>query len=404
MDDKELLEQLARGPLTRNGFDEALRRKIHDRIDNPKRRSVRFWNRPWARASFALTLMLIVGLGLWSWQISPLSEANQADQLSTQSTHTTGEASASIAANTELRSAMLIGLRTDQAAVDGYSRSSYRTILVTPEDKQLTVVADGPGLYMPFGQKFWKVDAVTDQVNKGVQTLVSAPADQAGEFILRSESTSTPPLTEKLLFAGNRFVSIMQMTTAQTEGRTISASHLWVNEVSDLTLAKREGNSNVLKELHYTFHDSMGLENPKQPIEEWVITRDRGVWIAQQPSEPIENRKEVSMSSLLQIPTPLTEMATGPDLLTLPWEEITAIEQNAKDAYTSPAEDIVAIVVDGGIHLYPYKLLEEDGKPLKLETAANETIVMVHWALNGYVASWKKQLSGWIPPTASPGL
>jgi hypothetical protein len=43
-------------------------------------------------------------------------------------------------------------------------------------------------------------------------------------------------------------------------------------------------------------------------------------------------------------------------------------------------------------------------KPLKIQTDANEKIIMVQWALNSYIDSWSKQLNKWIQPTKSAGL
>lgn len=414
MNDKELFEQLARGPLTRNGFDESLRRKIHERIEHPKRKPNRFWSLPWFRLSLALTFVLIIGLGIWAWKDSLLGEGNQEAKFSVQNVNDTAVASSdSIAEVQTLRSAMLIGLRTDNEK--GILNSSYRTILVAPEDNELKVVADGPGIYMPFKQKFWKIDTYTDET--GLQQLVSAPADQATGISVEERASDLGMFNETLLFAGNRYVSIVAYNPSLSFKPN---AQLWVNEVENLTFMKRSEDqffvqntqSKIEDVMDLKFSESSATKSSEADSVQWAIMREQGAWVAKETipfpnggvSYAPNNSERVEIPELREKAIPLPNEVTGPDELTLPWDKITMLERGAKDAFTSPTEDIVAIVVEEGLHLYPYTLTAVNRNPLILPLAPNESIVMVQWAQDNYVDLWNKQLSGWIPPTTPPSL
>lgn len=404
MDDKELFEQLSRGPLTRNGFDDALKKKIHERIDNPKRKATRFWNLILGRASIALSVVLIFLYGVWTWNEFNRSEHNQAAKQEGPAPAATEQAAASGLEDNTIDSAMLIGLRRDiSSSEQGGPVSTYRTVLVVPVGKELSVVAEGSGIYMPFKQQFWKIIPVPNERGQGGQTLAAYPADEAGGAAPVA-SSSTTPVTEKLLFAGNRYVSIEQTITVSLEDGAVNESKAWVNEVKHLAPDVREGNPDVLERLHYSLSDVLGVEDKGSIIDEWAILRAQGKWVAIQPTDTVNSSDAGSMYDLNQITTPLTKQVTGPDILALHWDEITKIAPNAEDAFTSTTEDILAVVLPESIDLYPYKLSKNLMKPLKISTAPNETIIMVQWAEANYVELWRKQLSKWIPPTDTPSL
>lgn len=406
MDDKELQEQLARGPLIRNGFDDTLRRKIHDRIENPRRRTTRFWHLPIGKASIAFSIVLVVILGVWSLNKADLRNTSNEDQASSQATKLTDQSSTPAGEADMLNSAMLIGLRNDitEASEREAPTSTYRTLLVVPQDNVLTIAAEGPGIYMPFNQEFWRISTVSDGSEQGAQTLVAAPADEA-QVPTAIERNKTPlRASEKLLFAGNRYVSILQTTTVDEKGNSNSETSFLVNEVEHLDWEARQKSPAMLVKQRYTLAEVLDLEASGSDIEEWTIARMKGKWTAMQPSAAASLSNTASVTHLQPVSIPLTSKATGPDTLALDWDEVTSIEPAAEDAFTSSTEDILAVVLDNRIDLYPYKLPKEQMKPLRIKILPNESIVMVQWAQDGYIEAWKSWLSDWIPPTSSPRL
>jgi hypothetical protein len=407
MDDKELFEQLARGPLTRSGFDDSLREKIHKRIDNPKRRSIRLWYGNWRKTSSAFLLLLVVLFGVWTWDPFSFKESdeNKLLQMSEQTSSLTVQSANSELQNETPRSGILIGLRKDITAPNGSTTSStYRTILVIPQDKVLVIAASGPGIYMPYNQTFWRIDAVPDALGKGLQRIEASPAGRLVEDVPLETPPSSLRRSERLLFAGNRFVSIEQSTMVTELGESVKQTDVWVNNVEQLLPTLRNKNNDTLLDLHYTLAAALGLDQNGSDIEEWTIDRVPGKWVAKQPSQTSSILNTMSDLDLQQIDVPLTEYVLSHDTLALGWDEIHAIEPSATDAFTSPTEDILAVVVDKGIEVYPYKMMHERMKPLRIQTDTNETIIMVQWAMNSYIDSWTKQLNKWIQPTKSTGL
>jgi hypothetical protein len=298
----------------------------------------------------------------------------------------------------------LIGLRKDISATsEGGPGSTYRTVLVVPQEKELVVAASGPGIWMPYKQSFWKIDAVPDGMGKGMQTIEAIPASKQQEFI-QLKSSSPLRRSEKLLYAGNQFVSILQTTTVSEDGQNVNQSDVWVNKVENLAPLTRVEKMNVIQESHDTLSVALGIDLTVADINEWAITRMPGKWVAKQPSSSVIASNASSGMDLQEIGIPLNSNVLSHDTLALTWDDIYKLEPTAKDAFTSPTQDILAVVVEGSINLYPYKLAQGDIKPLKLQTAPNETIIMVQWAINSWTDTWKKQLSKWIPPTVPAGL
>jgi hypothetical protein len=403
MDDKELFEQLARGPLTRNGFDESLRKKIHERIDNPKKQTPRFWNLRWGRVS-AVFMVVVILLGVWTWREISTGGFGDLTKLSGQASISSEQSYETKTAIEYPHSAILIGLRKDiSVSEEGGPGSTYRTVLVVPQEKELVVAASGAGIWMPYKQSFWNIDAIPDGMGKGMQTIEAIPANKQQEFI-QIKSSSPLRRSEKLLYAGNQFVSILQTTSVSEDGQNVNESDVWVNKVENLAPLTRVEKMNVLQESHDTLSAALGIDLTGAEINEWAIARVPGKWVAKQPSPSVSVSKAVSVTDLQEVGIPLNSNVLSHDTLALTWDDIYKVEPSAKDAFTSPAKDILAVVVEGGIVLYPYKLAQGDIKPLKLQTAPNETIIMVQWAIDSYIDSWKQQLSKWIPPTEPAGL
>ncbi|MCD9021115.1 hypothetical protein [Cohnella silvisoli] len=398
MDDKELFEQLARGPLTRNGFDESLRRKINERLDNPKQRTNRAWFLRWNRVSAAFLLVIVLLVGVWSWREYPFDgDGNKGlnpEQSSALHETVTGDIK-----DVMPHSAVVIGLRDD--GDQGASGSTYRTVLVAPQDNELALIGSGPGIWMPYKTKFWKIDAVPDSLGKGTQTLEASPAARLMKAAVSEEKLPSLRRTEKLLYAGNRFVSILQTTNVNQEGVAVDQSQAWVNEVAVLEPAMRVKSKNILEESHFPLSKALGTNEAGTDIDQWAIVRESAAWVAK---KSIDSPRIVSAADIQKwqtIPVQLTSDIVKDEPLALTWGEVLKLETTATDAFTSQDEDIVAIVTNDSIKLYPYKL--PDAKPVTIPINSNESVVMVQWATQQkYVDNWPQMLRPWFTTTANP--
>ncbi len=391
MDDKELREHLARGPLVKNGFDEALRRRIHEQIDNPRRRTRRFWA-PAARLGGAFVVLFAVIAGAWLWQAQSNGDSLAEDMKLENTQDASPTASAQTTMTTEPpRSAMLIGLRKD---VPSKQASTYRTVLVTPEDGELRMNASLEGIYMPYKLKFYRLDAIGGSQSSGSQMITSVAAGEALPEVIATDSAYRT--NEKLLFAGNKYVSLLQTTTDAATGD--STSRVWVKDIEQLAPVIREQTDVNKDEPHYELTQLVPLSSTIS--DEWTIARQTGHWVGKIPGKSETSDQLLSDIALTTpIGTQLPTEVSSYDTLWLNWDDIRAKVPTAIDAYTSPTEDVLAVQTADAIRISAYRMKEEDMKPLTIKLEDGESIVMVQWAQDGYVNNWKTMLGQWIGTT-----
>ncbi|MFC5403764.1 hypothetical protein [Cohnella soli] len=381
MDDKELFEQLARGPLNRNGFDESMKRRINDSLDRPAgaRRGARFWPLRWPALGFSLLLALVIGAGVWGLNAG----IGQRDNLS-ESTPEPVETSAASSAqpvDPTPHSAVAIGLRQDGNAPD--SPSTYRTIVVAPENGKLTYVRSGEGIWMPYKTTFWKIESRT----------VSAPSSQllvalkSGISDAKAANTSVAGRSEKLLYAGSRFVSIMQTSADGT-------SRAFVNQVTDLDPKVRETDPETLANTEYSFAAALGDAANGQDAEEWAIAREEKKWVAKKPAgdraAAVSDWTTISVELNSDFAKDLPLAVSGLQL-----------DRNAADAYISKDGDTAVIVSNNRIQVVPYRLSLAEQQPAELTLRPNESVVMVQWATQAkYVDNWKQMFDKWFAASA----
>lgn len=397
-DDKDLFEQLARGPLTRNGFNDTLRKKIHDSIDKPKKRSTGF--RPFKSLSAGAAFMFLIGilLGVWIWKGTPFGFLQTTGEADTAASSASGALFSGNTGVEQPRSAILIGLRKDDASS---GRSTYRTVLIVPQDGKLTVAADGPGIWMPYKKKFWTINNVPYLTEKGTQILIAEPYPFAASSTYLENS---PQLirNEKLLYAGNRYVSVSQSINDSADGNKRDKTFLRVKEIEQLRTSERRKELLSSRQANITLSEVAGTDRVPAGVDQWTIARVPGKWVAMQPAVESDGGRGDSQTDWTQVGVTLSSAVLSHDTLSLRWDDIYSIERSARDAFTSPTEDLAAIVSDRSIDIYPYRMKDFRKKALKLPVDPAETIVMVQWATSSYVDSWKQELGKRIPPTTVP--
>lgn len=426
--DNELKNKLAEGPLTEEGFSDSLRQRIEARIDEDSIR-MKPWN-PWlgiACTLLAVTAMLLLFDGQ---RLTSLLHINQpAFEEHTQ--HAGVKQPENDHWESPIRSALLLGLRTDPPATEGRQESStYRTVLIAPENHRLQKTAEGEGILMPYKMDFWRLsDQRLMNGEKESWRITAAKAAMKPKIetaMAYADSHAKPlKLSEKLLFAGNRYITIAQ--TVQTQdpitGNPVKYEYVWVKELLHIASPKREISLTPLKEPHVSLRGLLAAYAepiiqdlqptlPAQPGEtesaggapdpsgeSWTIVRKQGQWIAQLADYgSAKNLTGTLGYRLKDVPIELPVSVVSHDNLAVSWNEIKRLQPSAVDVFTSPKHDFVAVVTDRSIIIYPYidRLIPSQLMTMPLQ--ANESIVMAQWATDQYVESWKRQVKALLEP------
>ncbi len=393
MDDKDLFEQLRSGPFSRSGFDENLRRKINDNLDNPRRGAKRpsFLRLSVIGASFLFIAAVVVAI----WAREGFNDVKKAEELAIP----TEQASSSAAADEEdeknriPHSAVVIGLRKDEAN----ARSSYRTIVVAPENDRLKEIGSGEGIWMPYGQDFWQIEAVDDPLGKGDQELIAHLKGVKAKEIGK-QAASSLRRTEKLLYAGDHYVTILQTTNVDPEGKSAARSEVLVNLLPTLAPANRAANPDALAAENVSLNEALGVDIPSGQVERWAVVRENNAWVAKQAvrASGTFNVEQVRQWPTVDVSLEGTNVVKDKPLA-LDWADVQRLAPDAVDAFTSQDGDVALIVSDDRIQLVPYRLPESERSPVTVEIDENESVVMVQWAIQAqYVETWKKWFGEWF--------
>jgi len=398
MDDKDLFEQLRSGPLPRNGFDDALRRKINENLDNSRRGTKRpsFLRFSAVGASFLVVVGVVVAV--WSWNGFGGREAEKLSEPTEQASPSQSQAQSELGDPTP-HSAVVIGLRKDYA---GDERSSYRTLVVAAENERLTQIGTGEGIWMPYKTTFYKIEPVDDSLGKGTQKLI---ANKRGKRAESSGGESSPGerRTEKLLYAGDKYVSVLETTNADAKGQTVEESRVIVNLLPSLEETARAGNGFAsLDAANVSLGAALGTETEETDVDRWTVARENNAWVAKRGESDGGLIRDEDIPAWPTIGIPLERTPVVKDEpLAISWADVRKFEPNATDAYTSQDEDIAMIVSDGKLTFVPYRLPEAERTPMTVDLEAGETVVMVQWAIQeNYAKNWRNWFREWFAPSA----
>ncbi|MFC4302885.1 hypothetical protein [Cohnella boryungensis] len=394
MDDKELFEQLRSGPLPRTGFDEELRRRINSNLDNPRRgqKKAPFLRMGILGASFLILAVLAVGL--WRWE-GIRSGQEQRLSLPTESALSSGTNANDEVIDPVPHSAVVIGLRKDET---DSLRSSYRTIVVAPEDNRLQVVGSGTGIWMPYGINFWQIEAIDDEFGNGGQRLIANKEGKSSGISAGRTKAEASTRTEKLLYAGDHYVSILETTQVNEKGVSRYKSRVHVNLLTTLTAKNRAANVEALELENIPLYKALSSNDPMANVDQWAVAREGNAWVAKQfvPSTDLIQVTDVRKWPNAQVHLEQTDVVKEP-VLPIAWDDVLRLEPTAVDAFASPDQDVAIFVTPDRLQVVPYQLPEDEREAVSVDLQSGESVVMVQWAIQQkYVDNWKKMFGEWF--------
>lgn len=423
--------ELQQAPFNRQGFTDRLRQQIESELDRhtarkPIFRRLSTFAFTLCGAALALSLLFLLPDSLAVPATSPPSEDRPSD----------GDSAAVMKANaaesslSPLSSALLIGFRQDHEAGAGVRNgapsiptSTYRTLLIAPNcSGKLAVAAEGPGILMPYRQWFWKIDAVNRETYSGTyHYLIARQADQP----MKPDTFSDDPSlmlrhSEKLMYASNQYVSVAETESAvmgdsPAEYKRISVkkvTQLGMNRVTNFAANKKDANRVTLQDVYGSEAGEVltGMLRNRSAAgnssalsgDSWTIRRKPGHWMAAAAETFVMPNNQGEGYELWDFSLPLPETATSFDTLGLTWSDILKAQPKAKDALTSPIEDIAAVFSGNWLYVYAYSKPLDRGPLLAVQLQPDETMVMAQWATGGYVEEWVHKARTYLKP--APGL
>jgi hypothetical protein len=420
--DEELKTGLANGPLSRHGFSEKLKKRIEERVEEQKK-GPKKWMPLFSGISAAALIAAAVLLTV-DWQHLFVDKAAGVNENVTAvrdqaSLHTVPLGQEAV----QIRSAVLIGLREDHAATGSHlSYSTYRTLLLAADQGVLRKIAEGDGIFMPYKMDFMRILPQSRSINSNeeLQTLNAFLAVGGTRIPAQAPVPDKPAkLSEKLLFAGNRYLALSQTIRQKNQGKDAQYDYVWVKELPDLSPPRTQDTLTPVRDPHVSLSKLYGeaVQNPlravraaapqepgaltasSEPVrvdengESWAILRKQGEWVPQLASYRIGRSDPGTYRyELHDVPLKLPDSVVSHDRLSANWNEIRQVRPDAKDAFSSPNKEMLGIVTDREIVVYPLRGQLIPTPLLSLGLSPEESIVMIQWAVDEpYVKLWKQR-------------
>jgi hypothetical protein len=375
----ELNRELASGPLKRKGFTDELRLKIEQRVDEQAQR-----RKPWiAKAvSVCAASVAVAAFAMLMLVSDSFRDKNKTDlALESTDVHNTTMAEISAPANESFRSGLLIGLRSDDR------ETTYRTLYIAPKDNGPAVVAQGSGILVPYKRDFWRIESLhyetqTDKYDFFVAKPAEARSTEARRIaptLFKDDPNVRQLHSEKILFAANQYVSIGETDETVVNGtRAVTANRAWTTTIPELTATRKPVTLNDVFESRIASYE--------YTTDEWIVARNEGKWVPMvaYPGPVAEQYG----SSFRIVDAQLPESVVNHDEPCCSWSEIGSLFPGAKDAFSSPEQDMTVVSVGDALLVYgsPDRLSVPPALSIKLKP--KETVVMAQWATDHYVQEW----------------
>lgn len=229
--------------------------------------------------------------------------------------------------------------------------------------------------------------------------------------------------TEWPLYIGNKYICIMN-DYYETGGGTYKGGHNDIKMLDISGLGKietrektkklydflegdvKESLVKYVKDNNSKFGnkpDDNTLTNVKRKfdLDNLALARNNGKWIIQIPLYEAyvhegNGSNFYSAVDFVNFECKLPGTLISHDNLCVAWKKIKEKIPGAKDAVSSPEEDLLAVLTTNELLIFAEPEVNLDKPSLRINVDKGTTIVSVQWATGNYVKQWDKQLGGYL--------
>ncbi|MGH4051260.1 MAG: hypothetical protein ACREVX_07890 [Clostridium sp.] len=348
----------------------------------------------------------------------------------------------------KINSGLLIGLSKENE-INDIKRipNDYRTLWIYEDNEKITCKQKENEIIAPYKDSFYKIgnnkfimsDPISDSENQpddiynefytyyNFSNIVSHPASKSMSDLFTPDTFRKKYLnqeegylggfyilqTQWLYYVGNNYASIMT-SNFDTGGGSYKKSYddfkiYEIGNLSDLdgidkskTLFNLLDKSEQLKIKGYSQKYNKNISSDELLRVDQLIDsnnlqlfRKEGKWQVSIPLLNIYHHSgngssgrsvEKYINTDIKLPTKITSY----DSLCIEWDEIKQKIPQAKDAVSSPNNDMLAVLTPTKLLIFTSPKLGIDKPSLSIDVDENESIILNQWATDEYVDKWTK--------------
>lgn len=340
--------------------------------------------------------------------------------------------------NVSKTSGLLLGIKSKNAE----NKPQYKTLYITNNNGNISLVTQGSGILVPRDDGFWSVNVETEKQTdnyKGisyessldyisVKKVDREPVKenneekyQPGELVKRYYDPVVHYDGMKffenknidLIYAGNNYVSQKVESSGYLGGAhgyaTNSLGTMEISKTKDRsdyiaisTLLGKEAKAELFKQgkAYYEKHQNEGIDSEVRSEKDWGLFRQNGKWVVKGflgfNSQADRGAYAIFNTGLI----PPLELV-GHDVLMPKWEVIKSFLPEAKDAFSSPKGDVLVVLTPHKIRVYTDFQEDYIGEATYIidlediftsEEKNEIDVIMVQWAIGDYVEKWAVEL------------
>jgi hypothetical protein len=316
-----------------------------------------------------------------------------------------------------LRSGILLGIKsTDYDEENQIEEWNYKTLWIRSYNKTIESIYEMENLFVPRKKGFWLVSVDREnnngRINDKIKAISKVKVNEKASFndedmniLFKNDdvemksfySTLLPSTLNSILFIGNDYVSLETTDLKEKSKKTLEVYPIDNIEkgnpikISDLigedgNRVFEEGAQSVIT----TDLKNIDSYNVSGKEENFGLTRRNGHWIMKGRINYRETGEERYKDFNIKAIPP--REVVNYDELNISWNAIKLKVPEATDAFSSPNDDIILIVTNSQIYIYPMYEGAIGEEPLqKIKLKPKEKIVMAEWAIGRYAKLWEEE-------------